>query len=87
MKIIIEAESVEELKALLITLTYKIPVSKGTSISRLTMTVRSTNCLIAEGIDSIEALSTMSKNDLMKIPGLGMKGVSEVIEALNNWAS
>lgn len=52
------------------------------SVSELALPVRTINCLSTEGIKMIGDLVEMSRLDLLKIPNLGCKTVSEIEEAL-----
>jgi DNA-directed RNA polymerase subunit alpha len=45
-------------------------------------TVRSINCLKAEGIFTIDQLLQHSSNDLLKMPNLGLKSQKEIIDIL-----
>lgn len=51
-------------------------------IDELELTVRSTNCLKAEGVHTIGDLVQRSEADLMKTPNLGKKSLTEIGEAL-----
>jgi DNA-directed RNA polymerase subunit alpha len=48
----------------------------------LEVTVRTQNCLKAEGIRTIKQLQNYTERRLMKIPNLGRKSVSELIEQM-----
>jgi len=48
----------------------------------LEITVRTQNCLKAEGIRTIKQLQNYTERRLMKIPNLGRKSVSELIEQM-----
>lgn len=52
------------------------------SIEKLDLTRRTDNCLIAENTLTIEKLEKCSKEDLLKIPNLGMKSFTEIQDAL-----
>jgi len=51
-------------------------------IDRLCLTVRSQNCLNAEGITTITQLQKLTENGLMRIPNLGRKSLKEIIEQM-----
>jgi DNA-directed RNA polymerase subunit alpha len=48
----------------------------------LEITVRTQNCLKAEGIRTIKQLQNYTERRLMKIPNLGRKSVTELIEQM-----
>ena len=52
------------------------------SIDELELTVRSTNCLRAEGIFLIGDLIQRSEYDLLKTPNLGKKSLNEIKDVL-----
>jgi len=52
------------------------------SIEALELTVRTGNCLKAEGVMTVGKLLQFSRNDLLKFPNLGRKSLNEVIEQL-----
>ena len=52
------------------------------SINNLFLTMRSENCLKAEGIITLTQLQNCTENMLMKIPNLGRKSLKEIIEQL-----
>jgi DNA-directed RNA polymerase subunit alpha len=52
------------------------------SIDDFEFTVRSINCLKAEGIFTIDQLLQHSPSDLLKMPNLGLKSQKEIIEIL-----
>lgn len=52
------------------------------SIDNLEMTVRTTNCLKSEGIETIEDLVKWSESDLLKTPNLGKKALTEIKDVL-----
>ena len=82
MKIVIEAASLEEMKLLLEQLTDKVPSARNPPmncrIENLPLNTRTRNCLLAEGIETLEHLALMSENDLRKVPNLGMKSMAEI---------
>lgn len=86
MKIHIEADSLDELREILAGLrvfptTAPLP-PQGASIDDLELSVRTTNCLHAEGIDTIEHLLARSGNDLLRLPSMGRRSLNEVKEVL-----
>jgi DNA-directed RNA polymerase alpha subunit len=46
------------------------------------LTVRSSNCLKAEGIDSFKKLCGMTQNEVLKIPNLGRGSLREIVQEL-----
>ena len=46
------------------------------------LTVRSSNCLKAEGIDSFKKLCGMTQNEILKIPNLGRGSLREIVQEL-----
>ena len=52
------------------------------SIDRLILTVRSENCLKAEGILTIQHLQQCTEAALLKVPKLGRKSLREIIEQM-----
>jgi DNA-directed RNA polymerase alpha subunit len=46
------------------------------------LTVRSSNCLRAENIDSFKKLCGMTANELLKIPNLGRGSLKEIVQEL-----
>jgi DNA-directed RNA polymerase subunit alpha len=53
-------------------------------VDELELTVRPANCLKSEGIKTIGDLLKHTEHDLMKIPGLGRAGLSEIRMTLGN---
>lgn len=51
-------------------------------IDGLDLTIRSRNCLLAEGIKTIGQLITWSEGALIKTPNLGRKSLHEIKDAL-----
>ena len=83
MKIIVEAASLEELKSLLEQLTNKVASARNCHINALPLNVRTRNCLLAEGVETLERLSMMSESDLLRIPNLGKNSAAEIRGVLN----
>jgi DNA-directed RNA polymerase alpha subunit len=46
------------------------------------LTVRSSNCLKAEGINSFKKLCGMTQNEVLKIPNLGRGSLREIVQEL-----
>lgn len=46
------------------------------------LTVRSSNCLKAEGINSFKKLCSMTQNEVLKIPNLGRGSLREIVQEL-----
>lgn len=55
-----------------------------TPLQTLDLSVRAFNCLRSSGIDTVEKLLKMSKEDLMNIRNLGERCFVEIIEIKNN---
>ena len=83
MNITVEAASLEELKSLLEQLTAHVPSRSNCHIDMLPLTVRTKNCLLAEGIDTLQHLSMLSPTDLLKVPNLGRAAAAEIRGVLN----
>lgn len=49
------------------------------------LTVRSSNCLRAENIDSFKKLCSMTANELLKIPNLGRGSLKEIVQELKQY--
>ena len=49
------------------------------------LTVRSSNCLKAEGIDSFKKLCGMTQNEVLKIPNLGRGSLKEIVQELKQY--
>ena len=86
MKITIEMNSIKELNEL-----KQLLNSVDTSdfnqyitmpITELDLTVRSNNCLIAEGIETIGDLIQWTEVGLLKTPNLGKRSLREINDAL-----
>ena len=54
------------------------------SIDELELTVRSANALKAEGIASVKDLVSLTENELIALPNLGKKSITEIREALEH---
>jgi DNA-directed RNA polymerase alpha subunit len=52
------------------------------SIDNLFLTIRSRNCLRAEGINTITQLQRCTENRLLRIPNFGRKSLEEIIEQM-----
>lgn len=48
----------------------------------LQLSVRTQNCLLAEGVDTLHKLLRLSKYDLLRLPNLGPKSATEIAEVL-----
>jgi DNA-directed RNA polymerase alpha subunit len=83
MKIIVEASSLEELKALLEQMTGKVKISQNCHVNALPLNARTRNCLLAAGIETLERLSMMSDADLLRLPNLGKNSTAEIRGVLN----
>ncbi len=59
---------------------------QGTPLSELNLTVRIHNILARDGIFSIEQLQEMTVIDLLRLPNLGKRGLTEIKEALASQA-
>lgn len=55
---------------------------KQDSIDKLMLTIRSENCLKAEGILTIQHLQQCTENTLLRLPNFGRKSLNEVIEQM-----
>ena len=53
-----------------------------TDFFQLSLTVRSRNCLLAEGITEVECLIEHSRELLLRFPNMGKKSVAEIETAL-----
>lgn len=58
-------------------------ISLDTEIKDLNLTRRTINPLRGEKINTINDLIKKTKNDLLKIPNIGMKSIKEIVEILN----
>ena len=54
------------------------------TIEELDLSVRSFNCLKRAGINTVEDLTQMSEDDMMKVRNLGRKSIDEVVAKLNS---
>lgn len=82
MKIIVEADSIEELKKLLAQLISKSAAEDFQEIDILGLNVRLRKQLTQEGITTIDQLQKMSDMDLLRITNLGRKSLNEIRSAL-----
>jgi DNA-directed RNA polymerase alpha subunit len=57
----------------------------GTPLTALGLTVRIHNILERDGVYSVEQLKEVAKIDLLRMPGMGEKGLREVEDALQCW--
>jgi len=57
-------------------------LERAGSIDSLQLTVRTSNCLKADGIYTIADLIRRTENELLKAPNMGRKSLDEVIEVL-----
>lgn len=57
----------------------------GTPLTALGLTVRTHSILERDGVYSVEQLKEVSKIDLLRMPGMGKKGIREVEDALQCW--
>lgn len=53
-----------------------------TPLETLGLTVRTFNCLCRAGVKSVEELLNMSRNELIRIRGMGSRSYNEIIDAL-----
>lgn len=51
-------------------------------IEDMPLTVRTSNCLRAANIHTVGQLQQWTRNELLKLPNLGMKSLKEIIEEL-----
>ena len=84
MKIIIEADSIEELKTILERFTEKPTVKMISLINGLPLSTRAKCILAAEGIETVEQLMNLSDWELLKMPNLGRTTLKEIRDALTN---
>ena len=59
-----------------------VPTEGGTPLENLDLTVRTANCLKAEGVNTIEQLSCWTETELLRTPNLGQKSLREIKEQL-----
>ena len=59
----------------------------GTPLTALGLTVRTHNILERDGVYSVEQLKEVSKIDLLRMPGMGKRGLREVEDALQYWSN
>ena len=57
-------------------------VAVGREIEELGLLVKTENCLKADGICTVEQLTKLTSNHLLKIPNMGRKSVMEIEQAL-----
>ena len=57
-------------------------MTMGMSVDDFELSVRAYNCLKRAGINTIEELSKMDYESLMKIPNLGKKSLEEVLHKM-----
>jgi len=57
-------------------------VAIGRKIEELGLLVKTENCLKADGICTVEQLTKLTSNHLLKIPNMGRKSVMEIEQAL-----
>ena len=69
---------IAELRQLLNQLPDKLEVDTSASLDSLDLTIRTSNCLKAEAVETIGQLLTLSANDLLKIPNLGRLSLMEI---------
>lgn len=87
-KIIVEAEGIEELKAILWQLVGNAKTAGSSNgktterISELPIPVRIIGCLAAENVDTLEQLSKMSPSHLTKTPNLGPLSIANLCTIL-----
>lgn len=84
MKITIELDNIEEIKKLIpfiCDIQYEERVEK---IMDMCFTIRTRNCLLAEGINTLEELLNYSEVELLKTPNLGQKSLREIKDFLSN---
>ena len=54
----------------------------GMAVDEIELSVRAYNCLRRAGINSLEELTQMTEDDLLKVRNLGIKSMKEVVEAM-----
>lgn len=82
MKIIIEADSLEELESLLERITGKTSTPADCHINELPLDDRVRRCLLAEGVETLHQLSIQTDGDLLRMPNIGRKSVAEIRDVL-----
>ena len=64
--------------------TKQIIGDEQTPLNTLDLSVRSYNCLLRAGINTVEKLIAMSEDELMEVRNLGRRGFEEVVIIKNN---
>lgn len=82
MKITVEFYSYEEFKCFEEFFSKKVFVNKKRSVKDLGLTVRSRECLINAGINTIDDLLKQTESSLLAVNNLGRKSVNEVKNVL-----
>jgi len=59
------------------------PLKSGTPLDSLELSVRTTNVLCNGGIGTLERLITLHEREILRIDGMGRKGLNEIKEALS----
>lgn len=84
MKIIIEADSVDELKILLERITQsQKPTQADMHIREMPLNHRIKAQLLANEIETYSALKDMDEYQLARLPGIGKRSASEIIGVLS----
>ena len=52
-------------------------------IRELGLSTRAVNCLVSAGVETVSELRLMSRRELLKIPKLGKRSVTEIIDKLH----
>lgn len=58
--------------------------SSGTDIERLELSVRTCNMLKRAGIETVEQLISKSRNELVRVRGMGTRSFNEILEKLED---
>ena len=91
MKIVIEANSIDELVGLLERLIGSSPNAAGPRLSssehidNLGLTLRTRNSLAAEGIETIDQLSAKSDDELLSMQHIGRSSLADIRCALHKY--